>query len=144
MISVVLDSSVIVKWFLSGEPEGERALAIRERVVRGSIDALAPTHGRLEVCDALRKAARQGRFRIDDLAAAARAVVAFDIWVDDGPLLERGAELATELEVSVYDAVFLALAEQRGAPLLTADAQLHGRAGAAGHHVLPLADVPLG
>lgn len=39
-------------------------------------------------------------------------------------LLERAASLALERDMSVYDALYAALAEAAGAPLVTADQEL--------------------
>ena len=40
------------------------------------------------------------------------------------PLLRRAVEISSQLRVGVYDCLYVPLAEQEGAELLTADARL--------------------
>lgn len=143
MASIVLDSNVIVKWFLADEDDVDRALEIRDQIALGRAEAATPRHALLEVADSLRKAARQGRFVESDVVPALRTVDAFGLSVElEADALVRAIETALHAHVSVYDATFVQLAADLGAPLVTADRRLFEAATAAGSDVVWLADLP--
>lgn len=143
MASIVLDSNVIVKWFLADEDDVDRALEIRDQIASGQAEAVTPRHALLEVADSLRKAARQGRFVESDVVPALQTIDAFGLSAElDGNALLRAIETALRAQLSVYDATFVQLAADHGAPLVTADRRLLAGATAAGFDVVWLADLP--
>lgn len=116
---IVADAAVVVAALLSAGGAGARA---RERL-RLDPDLHVPHLLDLEVMAALRRRVRLGQ---TDLSLATEAVtdladLAALRW-DHEPLLERVWELRDDL--TVYDAVYVALAEALNIPLVTSDVRL--------------------
>lgn len=84
---------------------------------------VVPGHAVIETISALRGLYLARKITRDTMIDAAQQLVEFrlDIWPAD-PLLGRVLELADN--ASAYDAAYLALAEELGAPLITGDARL--------------------
>ena len=135
---IVVDASVAAKlFFLEAGSEAARALALSEARL------IAPDLLRIEMASI---AARRVRADGLDEARAGRAVSALDEIVAEfrpaADLAERAFTLAARHGVSAYDATYLALAEQRGTVVVTADLRLVAKARSAGlgAHVRPLED----
>jgi predicted nucleic acid-binding protein len=120
--SLVIDTSVAVKWF-SQEKETDIALRLRDALAAGEIRALAPDLLVVELANALR---HNPHFRAEDVVAAVASV--FDLGLEFVPpnpaLLERAVERAFRHRLTVYDGFFIALADATTSPLLTADEKL--------------------
>ncbi len=121
---IVLDASAMVEWLLdtpTGGRVGDRILARRETLH-------APHLLDVEVAQALRRcvaanilSAIRGGEALRDLAELPFARYPHD------PLLPRVWELRESL--TAYDAVYIALAEALGAPLITCDSKLRSATG---------------
>ena len=127
MKSCVIDSSVAVKWF-SREAGTEAALALREDAFSGKCRLEAPDLLLFELANALRF---NSRFSADDVKLALGSILDMGITFHpaEGPLLSRAVDLAFRYRMTVYDGCFIALAELRGLPLITADEKLMEKAG---------------
>ncbi|SEL61761.1 hypothetical protein SAMN05444413_1129 [Roseivivax marinus] len=115
----VIDASVAIKWIIEEEDSDKADL------LRGA-DMVAPALLRIEAGSVLRAIA--GRKAVSDRHALELFLflqTAPVTIVDPDEVLERRAmELALELQQSVYDCVYLALAERMDRHLITADRQL--------------------
>ncbi len=121
MKPVVVDSSVAFKWLSSaGEHAVEEALALLDSHENGELLLAAPEILHVELTNAL----RNSRFLTPD------AVLALVEDLDDyrvellpstGDRLVCALRLAYRHSLSIYDALFLALAEELRCPLITAD-----------------------
>jgi predicted nucleic acid-binding protein len=125
----VIDSSVAVKWF--SEEEGtEAALALRDEVFSGKRRLEAPDLLLYEIGNALRY---NTRLDPDDVKLALASLL--DLGIVFHPagaaLLSKAVDLAFRYRMTVYDGCFIALADNLGLPLITADEKLAARA--AGH-----------
>lgn len=133
----VLDASVAVGWLLA-ESEAQHARRIADRM--RDEDAIVPANWSLEVCNAVRKAARTGRITLDDQTRLAQIIRSLPILVEPTDL-ERDwvsvLPLAQRLELSAYDASYLELAMRLGVPLATIDEELASRARSLGVGVIP-------
>jgi predicted nucleic acid-binding protein len=128
---IVVDASVVVKWFC---PEEDEALA--QRLLESEQRLIAPALVRVEVAAAITKKARRGEI------TPARASFMLDLWYEaasGGPLvivpdqydLPAASHIALTIGHPLHDCLYLALAERHGAPLVTADRNFHRRAGTA-------------
>jgi predicted nucleic acid-binding protein len=123
-VTLVVDASVALKWFLSTEPDADRAL----EVVRSGERLCAPDLLVVEVCNAAWKSVRLGRIsqlRADQIAASLPRFL--DTLAEAAPLAQRAVTIAAQLDHPVYDALYLALAEREQAKLVTADSRLLGK-----------------
>jgi predicted nucleic acid-binding protein len=120
---VVLDTSVVIKWFRQGEVLAEQALALRDAYLDGQIEVTLPSLLAYELANVL-------RYKADLTTEQVQAAVGslFDMrlaWVlPSSAVMGRAVELARAHETTVYDATFAALAESLGAAFVTADERL--------------------
>lgn len=115
---IVVDASVLASTLIDDGAVGRR---LRERLV--DEDLAAPEVVDLEIASTLRKATRQGTM---DEGRATRALVDLATMAVQRhthvALLDRIWQLREH--VTPYDAAYVALAEELGATLVTADARL--------------------
>jgi predicted nucleic acid-binding protein len=118
--TAVLDSSVILKWY-RGEGEGDReaALALRRQYLDGQLALRAPSLLALEILNA---AARRWRWPVEELFALADELDRWGVELREPPW-EGVADWAGR-GLTAYDAAYVALAEDEGVPLITADRQI--------------------
>lgn len=127
MTSYVLDASVAAKWFLPrvSEPLFEEASELLREYAAGRTTLLVPELFWAEFGNIMWKAARLNRI---SGAAGERAVSAVRELsfpsTAASVLLESSYSIAISFDLTVYDAMYVALAVQRNAPLVTADHRL--------------------
>ncbi len=121
---LVVDASVAAKWYFAepGHEAADRVLASRVNAER---ELLAPD---LIVAEFTNVLWRRVRRRECTFAAAEQIL---ELWEVDRPelvpcsdLAQRAFQLASSLDQSVYDCLYLALAVEIDAPLVTADRAL--------------------
>ena len=117
---IVVDASVVVDFVLGLPPHGER---IADRLEAEAPGIISPHLVDAEVAQVVRRYVLLGDVTIayaesvlDDLAALPMTRY------PHGPLLRRAFELRDN--ATIYDALYVALAEATDAPLLTRDAAL--------------------
>ncbi len=125
---IVLDSSVVVKWFKSGGDREREALLLKSKVLGMEMTAFIPEILPLEVVRTLRKAL----YPEDKLEKALKAMKMMEehsIWsaVPLGKLKWRSAELVMELGLYASDAVVLSTGLEVGGTLITEDHHLLGK-----------------
>lgn len=123
---IVVDASVAAQWLLN-EPGSAEALSLLDRC---GGELIAPLLIRIEVLDAILRRVREGGLTEPEGAAACLAWDqmirdAVITLVGDDQLRDRAVRLALELGHTVPDCLYLALAIERSATLLTADPVLH-------------------
>lgn len=144
LTQIVLDSNVVLKWFLPDEAGREPALRLRAAVIGGILEPVMPSHLPLEVAAGLTRAVRRRRPGGDVLPAIdAFNQISIEL-VDVAAHLTAITALAMSVGISVYDAAYVFVGQHRAAPLVTADEPLQAKAAAAGHDVILLSDVPVG
>lgn len=127
MERVVGDASVVVKWFIE-EEYSDKALELRDMHVNGEVHVAAPELLPFEVLNALRYSRL---FSLEELKIAAASLSSYGIELHSlkGKLADRAVEIAVEKGITVYDAAYVALAQELGTVLYTADEELIGKIG---------------
>ncbi|CAN5140363.1 hypothetical protein BH20ACT9_BH20ACT9_23690 [soil metagenome] len=117
MTDVVLDASVVIKWFkTTGERHVDEAADLRARYLAGSATVVTVPLLRLEVLNVFGRRRRWPAERLRDMAIRLE-LLGFEF---AEPPLASVAEW-TAAGLSAYDASYVALAETRGVPLVTDD-----------------------
>ena len=107
----------------------------------GRTALVAPGQLRYEVASAVRSALRTKRLTVSEGRAAISAFFAWQVpTIDDGGLIEAGYDQVVRFGCSLYDGLYLALAEIVGCPLVYADRRLRNALGGQFHHALWLGD----
>ncbi len=126
----VVDASVAVKWHLNDEEDVATARKVRNDFVEGRILLLAPEQIRYEVPSAIRNAVRSRRLTPSDGATAVTDFLEWQLQVASHDTMILAAyDLALRFGCSLYDALYLALAESSGCPLVYADNRLRNSLG---------------
>jgi predicted nucleic acid-binding protein len=114
-VTIVVDSSVVLKWVVE-EEDSDRAL----RLV--GLPLVAPDLVRAELANALWKKVRIRNELSEEQArrGLSRASIGLRL-VPSAPLADRALQIGVELSHPVYDCFFLALAEELDVMLITAD-----------------------
>ncbi len=117
MKRLVVDASVAVKWYLA-EPYS----AASRRLLSGTVTLIVPGLFFAEFGNALWKRWRRGELTVEDIDDTLDAldVVPFQVR-PTGALLRSAVEIATRYRCTVYDSVYLALAVEENARMITAD-----------------------
>lgn len=122
---LVLDTSVALKWHLQEEHSDEAARLLD--AVGGAVsELLAPSTLQPEFFNALWQRRRRREMSPQEVVQAWEDFRAGDpaTLYDPADLMPRAAEMVLETGVIVYDALFLALAEETDTVVVTADDKL--------------------
>jgi predicted nucleic acid-binding protein len=131
--TVVLDASVAVKWHLRDEEHAAEAALLLTAFTSGAVTLIAPRQIRYEVPSAIAVATRgmtprltplQGHEAITDFLTTLSLGIET---VDTDDLIQDAFPLLGQHNIAYYDALYLALANQRQAALITADNKLYQR-----------------
>ena len=121
--SVVLDSSVVVKWFRRYETLWEQAFKLRQAYLDGQLFIHVPDLLIYEIANVLRHKPDIDETRVQH---AIQSLFDMGIGIEHIGLgvIGRAIEIAYSCDVTVYDAAFVALAEQLETDLITADEKM--------------------
>jgi predicted nucleic acid-binding protein len=136
-MSLVLDVSVVAKWFLRDESDDVATALLDQVAVEG---AYVPALFRWEIQSVLIGAERASRIHADDVDLALEALRDMPIIVESaGERVFSGSEvqLARHYDLTPYDAAYLALAANLRLPLATFDTALTYAAADLGVKTLP-------
>jgi predicted nucleic acid-binding protein len=126
-LGYVVDASVITKWFVEhNEPDRDRALALKDLHVSGRSMIHVTELTFLEVLNAIRFGSKSKEEH------GARAIAGLEdlhlqVKPTDFALLRKANAIAWAYKITIYDALYVALAEQMGYPLITADEVMVGK-----------------
>lgn len=134
--TLVLDASVGVKWFSPQDEQAlKQALAIRNAHVSEQILVIVPDLFYYEVTNAL----VQKKFFSTGIVRSAGSSL-FDLGLStvnlNDTLLDNAIRISRQSAITVYDAIYAAVAAERGSPLVTANPR-HQRPGL-GCRVIPV------
>lgn len=126
--TIIIDSSVIAKWYLPDEPS-ESASRIKLDLIARIIQPAAPLLIYYEVNNVIRSASLSFRMNQKEAKKAYSAFLELNFTVyHSRQLLEKALEKALELDISSYDASYTCLAEYLQVPFYTADEKLVAKA----------------
>lgn len=135
---LVIDASVALKWVVT-EPGSDEASALLTEMADDAVSLVAPEHLVGEVGNGLRKRVAQGVLVAEDAIAALDAVAALNLEFIGGPeRWLRSLPAALDWGVTTYDALYVLLALDLGAELITADVRLADSARSKSLPVRPL------
>lgn len=136
---VVVDASVALKWVVT-EPGSEEAAALLVEMAVGTPTFVAPEHMVGEVGNGLRKRVAQGALGVDEAVHALEAVASLGLRLVGGTdRWVRCLAAAMQWGLTTYDAVYVLLALDLDAELVTADTRLLDAGLRLSLPVLPLA-----
>lgn len=120
----VIDTSVDIKTYVQ-EHDSTKAVRLRNDYHRGLHDLLAPDIFPTEMCNVLVILERSGKVKPGEAELFFRQTLsALPPLFTAVPLLPRALELAKQFQQTVYDCLYVALAEREGCELVTADDKL--------------------
>ncbi len=122
---LISDASVIIKWFTDEEGRKE-ALILRERFRKGEIEIVVPDLALYEISNALRY---NSNFSEEDVGKAVSSL--FDIRLSvvslSSHVLKESIKIAFDKNTSVYDAFYLALANELKVNFITSDRKFYDK-----------------
>lgn len=122
-MELILDTSVIIKWFLP-ELLSEKALYYRRQHLDGEITIISPHLLAFEVTNVL--CTKSG---VKEEAVLSAIEAFYFTKVYEYPFTEKlaakTAQYSKEYKISVYDAVYITLAQSRNCQFVTADEKLY-------------------
>ena len=145
MIAFVLDASVAAKWAVPSakEPLTLESLQLLKRYTAGEINFIVPDVFWAEVGNVLWKGVRQRRWPQAVAERAARDMKNRNFFtVSSLELLGEALEIALAHDRSIYDCLYVALAEREGCELVTADDRLIKNLQSQFPFILPLSSMP--
>jgi predicted nucleic acid-binding protein len=121
----VVDASVGLKWLLT-EADSDRARQLRDDCRAGTHELLAPELFTTEIGNALLMAERRGRIGRGDGAALLADLLTCLPRLRSARmrLLTRAYEIAEQTQRTIYDCLYVALAEREQCEFVTADMRL--------------------
>ncbi len=142
MSDIVVDSSVVAKWVLP-EPDSAQAQQLITDAAAAGDRLIVLDLVFVEVGNAIWKSHRQRQMTTDKARRAHGMLMKLPVHVETAaPRLADALEIAMQYDRAVYDALFVALAVDVGAPAVTADVPLVNVLGAAYPQIKLLRDWP--
>ena len=119
--SLIVDASVGIKWYIPEEHDAEaRSIVESERKLH------VPDLFFIEIGNIVWKRVSFGQATAKDATDIIHALLGLNLYVHSSqPLLARAVEIGISTGRTVYDSLYVALAEREGVPLVTADRKLH-------------------
>ena len=122
MRKIIVDASLVVKWFIT-EEYSNLALEIRDRFVNGQLELFAPSLLQYEVLNALKYS---NLFSLDNLVDAVTSLENYGIIQVplNGDYAQKTLKLAVDHNISIYDAAYIGLTDVLGICAYSADKKL--------------------
>lgn len=124
MPDAVVDCSVVVKWVFP-EPETPAAVALRHELERAGAVLYAPDFLFVELANV---AWKKGIFRaVSHFPSQLEELIETFTVIPSLQVLRPACEIAHQYRISIYDALYVALALAHQVPFHTADRSLHAK-----------------
>ena len=120
--SYIVDASVLVKWFME-EEDRDLALGLRDLHTSGRSTLIVSELTFLEILNAIRYGPKA---KEEDGAEALHVLENLHLQVKpiEFDTLRKANAISWGYKITIYDALYVALAEQVGYPLITADEEM--------------------
>ena len=140
MKSLVVDSSVAIKWFIPENNQAE-AMAIVQEWIAGQLECVVPDWFFVEVGNILWKKHRQQSITQYDITQTLQEMdkLPFRV-VASRPLNDAAVSFAIQHDRTVYDALYIVLAKEENCSFVTADDRLANAVAAHVSNVIKLSD----
>jgi len=123
---VVLDASVVLKWYLVDEEYGQKALDLLFQYVSNQLEILAPSLLEYEVMNGLFVAQKRGRIKDEKLLTAIEGLIDLEIKLKNpSHFHSKIMHYCKVYHCSVYDASYLAIADVEEVTMITSDEGLY-------------------
>lgn len=122
---IVIDSGVLLKAYFSDEEGHREAQNLISDYAKGNITFHAPALIAYEIINACLVASRMARFPKKMAKELMNEMLGIELIKEDiEPLKDRIFDISTKYSTSAYDGAYIAVAESRHIPFLTADKKL--------------------
>jgi len=119
---MVIDASVVLKWYLVDEELGVKAISLLGEYISNELNIFAPSLLEYEVMNGLMIAQKRGRIKEEKILSAIEGFDNLGIHLKSiSHLYPRVIHFCKTYNRSVYDAAYMALALDEGISLITAD-----------------------
>ncbi|MEM0053627.1 MAG: type II toxin-antitoxin system VapC family toxin [Nitrososphaeria archaeon] len=125
MQEVVVDASVIVKWFVE-EESSDKAIIVRDKYIDGEIKLIAPEILPFEVLNALYYKKLFSKEELEEISEALEEF-SFELYSLKGEYAKKIIEVVVKNGITVYDASYIGLAVFKNIQVYTSDKKLIGR-----------------
>ena len=121
--TVVVDASVVVKWYLK-ETWRTESLSLRDSYIEGKINLAAPSLMPFEVLNAIRYSRKELKPEVLEGIAESLSLYGIKYYELGGDYAKEVVRLSIKNNITVYDASYLMLAKDLKTVLYTADEKL--------------------
>jgi predicted nucleic acid-binding protein len=125
MTSLVVDSSVTIRWFIKEMDYQSQALDVFSRILANEFQLFAPDLIYAEIGNIVWKLRRFQNLKPENAQKAIESFSAVNMTViSNGALLKDAYTIAIQYNRSVYDCLYIALAQREKCSFVTADEKL--------------------
>lgn len=126
MRRVVLDASVILKWYLTDENYGAKAMDLLFQYTSNELEILAPSLLEYELVNGLLIAQRKSRIKEEDFVKAIEGFIDLGIkLIDLSAFYSKLLHFFRDYQCSIYDASYLAIADKERIMMITSNRELY-------------------
>ena len=120
--ALVIDASVAVKWFLN-EENSDKARLIRSKLENGNISIIVPELLFLEILNSL----RYNKVKEKNILSANKILFDADFEITElsEEIILKTIENSIKYHITIYDSLYITLAQIHGTFLITADKKLY-------------------
>jgi len=122
MSEIVIDASVVVKWFIE-EKDADKARFLRDKFIEGKIELIVPSLLYFEVLNALKYSQLFDQSELSD-AGESLENYGFSVITIKNEIREHMIKVAVDHDMSIYDASYFGLSIVLEKILFTADEKI--------------------